>query len=525
MGSRRSRRRRGVSRKKGGGKWLFWGLGGLVAILLLGAVVGYGAIRSYLKSDDFRVMLGERAGTLLKGDAEFEKFEWDGWNVSTERFSFSGKDSVEQLRAHGIDADVDIGAIWRRAYRIEDIRLREVELIVDLRDRPRGKGDEDIAGHSEDALGEPIDGQGSGFLSGFLPNSLEVDGINISAVGGRVLTDDGMWVLKDSSVNVEQGSGENVYDLRLFGGEIAPPPALKAIHRLAVKEVKGRYADDQFHLLSSQFDVLDDGKLSMDGGFDLVTKSWTVHGEVRDARIEELVAEDWKKRLTGPLEVDFEVNGRPDFETRLDGELVLNEGVLTALPVLDKIAAYTGNPRFHQLALSESRMNFRKIGDALELKDILFASEGLLRIEGGEKFMVGVTPGTLVQIPGAETKVFKRGKLGLMWAPVRVSGTLSDFKEDLSRRLLDAAAERMIEFVPETGQYVYKLSGKVVEEGTKVLLEEDGVLGKIGDQTIRAVEGLLDDPPVIDPSDLIEGGTGLLKKGANGVFDLLPGGN
>jgi len=103
-------------------------LGGFVflGLLLLGLVFGYHSVRSYLRSDDFRVMLGSQAGGFLDGDAEFAPFEWDGWSVSTEEFAFQGEDGLQNLNARGIDAEVDIGAIWSRTYRIEDRKCHRV---------------------------------------------------------------------------------------------------------------------------------------------------------------------------------------------------------------------------------------------------------------------------------------------------------------------------------------------------------------------------------------------------------------
>ena len=41
------------------------------------------------------------------------------------------------IKARGIDAEVDIGAIWSGVYRIENVHLRELEFTGDFRDDPQ----------------------------------------------------------------------------------------------------------------------------------------------------------------------------------------------------------------------------------------------------------------------------------------------------------------------------------------------------------------------------------------------------
>lgn len=107
-------------------------------------------------------------------------------------------------------------------------------------------------------------------------------------------------------------------------------------------------------------------------------------------------------------------------------------------------------------------------------------------------FRLGLAPGTLATIPGAETDVFTAGERGLLWAPLRISGTLDDPKEDLTERLVAAAGLRMFDSIPETGEKVIKfsqslldgLSTKAPAKGAKILEE--------GTKTVREIGGILD---------------------------------
>ena len=501
-------------------RWFAWSSLLVVVLLVAGVIFGYNAVRSYLRSDDFRTMLGDRAGVMLKGKADFDPFKWDGWNVSTSRFSFEGEESLQTVHATGIDASVDIGAVWNSTYRIKDIRLREVEVIGDFR-----KDSPELKVPGIEVTPVTSDSGQSGFWDQFLPDKVEVTSIDIAEIHGHAFTDDGKWGWRDSSVSVILGATKGVYDVALQGGEIRTP--LSLVDRLSLLRAKGRYSGDHFYLLSSEFEAFDSARVEVDGDFGIESGRWQFDGEVQGARIEEIISEDWKQRLRGPLELDFKVTGAPEKDANLRGSLKITDGVLTALPVLDRIAAYANTQRFRRLALSEAQLDFSKQGETIDLRNIRLASEGLIRMEGSMRlvgdviesgeFRIGITPGTLAHLPGAETKVFKPGELGLLWTPLSVSGTLDFPREDLSERLIAAAGERMFEMVLETGQWALKYSGKALGDSTRLILENQGVILGVGQQALDQAGGLLNE----GAGDALKTGSDLLEEGVGTLFDLL----
>jgi hypothetical protein len=132
---------------------------------------------------------------------------------------------------------------------------------------------------------------------------------------------------------------------------------------------------------------------------------------------------------------------------------------------------------------------------------------GLMRIEGrmdvideqlDGRFQLGLAPGTLSRIPGAETKVFAERRDGLMWTPLRITGTAENPQEDLSERLIAAAGERMFELIPETGARVLKFTRNVLS----------------GDSSSAVGTGV----------DAVRDAGGLVRDVGGGLFNLLPGG-
>jgi len=495
-------------------KWVYYTGGVLILVVLVGLVVGYNSVRSYLRSDEFRLMLGEEVGYELNGDAELSIFEWDGWSVQTDNFSFKELNGIQNINARGIDAQVDIGAIWSGVYRIDNVHLRELEFIGDFRDDP-----------NREILIKERPAKEKSFWDPFLPDSLEVTEIDVASVNGSAKMDDGVWAWQNASAKIRSGLTKDVYDVAFAGGEISMPISLA--DKMTLRTATGRYSRGRFYLLASEFEVLENGLMTAEGDFGIEDGTWQIRGEVTGSRIQEVVAEDWKRRFMGPLDFSFEVTGKPDTKSRLTGHLRIKDGMLTALPLLDKISAYANTSRFRRLSLNEASLDFEKVGENIKLTNIILSSEGLVRLEGvmeieGNEIRkgdlrIGITPGTLAHIPGAETKVFKRGDLGLLWTPLKVSGTLDAPQEDLSDRLVAAAKERMFELLPDVGEYALKFTGKPIGESTKATLQEKGVILGVAQLALDKASDLINPGGAGNPGKVIGEETGAIKKGAEAI--------
>jgi hypothetical protein len=99
-------------------------------------------------------------------------------------------------------------------------------------------------------------------------------------------------------------------------------------------------------------------------------------------------------------------------------------------------------------------MKVHRAGDVTELKDIQLDADGMLRIEGSitvregkldGELRVGISPSLIQWLPSGRGKVFEENRDGYIWTPVRVSGTTDLPQEDLSKRLVQAAAGAVID--------------------------------------------------------------------------------
>jgi hypothetical protein len=501
--SRRSRR----ARKAGGAGWL--GKAGLVLVVLgvLGAAVLYGTIRGYLHSDAFRRFLSAKVSQAADVDGQFTPFTWDGLAVETSSFEATGKGMFHSVKLDGLHTEVGLGGLRRGVWEIQSSRVQRVEVQMDGR---AGDGKPMISSERPPKPSSPAQ-------KPWLPTEVEVQGAEIGELVVLANLDHGPVRVDGMRLKMEPGGAKNAYRIEAADGRIQPPPGL--VPELRLERAKMRYQDGQVFLNSASASAWQNGRLETSGEWDSASGRYSFQGDVSGVKCEDLLDESWAKRFTGDVKSDFSAENLSG-ELVARGRLTILNGTLTALPVLDALAAYADTRRFRVLTLSEAHSDWRWKNGELFLSNLVLGSEGLVRLEGslylrGEtldgSFRLGLAPGTLASIPGAETDVFVAGERGLMWATLRISGTLADPKEDLTDRLVAAAGLRMFDVIPETGEKVIRFSrsllgdtpSKTVDRGVKIIEKGvglvDGVGGVIDGFFGSAREAKPAEPPKEDP--------------------------
>jgi len=482
--SRRSRKRNTA----GENRWL----GKAAVVSLITGVValagGYALVRNYLHSDAFRKFLSIEASKAAQVTGEFSPFRWEGLAISTESFEATGTGPITAIRAAGLHTEVGLGGVRRGVWEIQGSSLRRLDVSLDTTKRP-----------SQDEPPTPTSNSSSKEKSPtWFPSKAELQSIDITEVTVHALLDQGPVRANGMKVHAEQAGVKDAYRAEIKGGTIHVP--LGIVPDLRLDRVQLRYQNQQVFLTEAALEAWKNGRISATGEWDIGSRRFSAEGKVSDIKCDEVLNDDWSKRLTGDVVSDFIFDnhtGTP--QTR--GKLILQNGVVTALPVLDALAAYADTRRFRILTLDEAHTEWRWKKGEIALTDLVLSSDSLVRLEGtltirGQQldgvFRLGLAPGTLASIPGAETDVFAPGERGLLWSTLRITGTLDDPKEDLSERLIAAAGIRMFDQIPETGEKVMKFtqsilgdsSSKTIEKGVKILEE--------GSKTVREVSGILD---------------------------------
>lgn len=479
--SRRSRRRR----SSGGVGLLGKAAIGMIVLGLVGAGVLYAMVRSYLHSDAFRRFLSEKTSEVAKVDGEFTPFRWDGLAVDTSSFEATGRGLVKGLRVDGLHTEVGVGGVRRGVWEIQGTRLQRLEVSLDARsrgERPPVVVDPDVS--------PPKAKPGKGWL----PTEVEVLGADVGELAVNALLDQGTAKASGMRMRVETTTVKNAYRIEIADGTIQVPFPL--VPEIRLGRAKLRVQSGQVFLNSANASLWEDGTLDLSGEYDMASRKFAIEGQLSGVKCEEIFNEDWAKRFTGVMSSDFTVDNQGSGPVAR-GRLSVSNGTLTALPVLDALAAYADTRRFRVLPLSEAHTDWRWKEGEIFLSNLVLASEGLVRLEGSifirgreldGNFRLGLAAGTLATIPGAETHVFVAGERGLVWAPLRITGTLDDPKEDLTDRLVAAAGMRMFDVIPETGEKVIKFSrsllgdvpAQAVDQGTKIIEQTSGLVEGVG---------------------------------------------
>ena len=479
------------------GGWLLKGGLGLLVLLILVLLGGFIWMKGYLRSEEFRLELGRQIGSAVGGRAEVGPVEWQGSNMGVGELSLTSAKAGDWL-ARDVDAEIDLSGFWDKVWIVPQIEIREARSDWDLREKaPK----EEVA-----VKAAPKARGGAKKGSGWLPNRTEVREVVVRDYEGEVRTEGGDYSWDGVRLNFQpRQQFSNVINLE--GGRLQTPHQWASLLRLQSGTLG--VSQDGLEVIASEWTGDDFESLEMTG---LLGKTSGLNALFEEWTLQSLLPVKWQEVLSGRL------SGSADWSPEvLEGDLELKEGVVKGLPFLDRLAAYAGTARLQKLTFEEARAKVRKVEDSWEIRDLVLFDEGLLRVEGtvkGEgqalsgRLEVGVPPGLLAHIPGAEEKVFLAGKNGLLWATVNLSGTMKSPKEDLSERMIRAAGERMFEMIPETGRWALRHSGEALDQGTALLLENQGLVLETGTKVVEEV---------------IEQGSGVVEEGVKTGFGILNG--
>lgn len=483
--SRRARRRSG----KTGGNWLGRLLVILFAVCLLAFGGGYVLLRSYLHSDGFRSFLSAAVSRSAGVPGEFSPFRWDGLAVDTDGFHGEGKGPLVSLKADGLHTEVGFGGVKRGVWELSGTSVRKLEVAIDA-----SRGAPEVKTEEEKKV--PVSKKER--PKRWYPSEVEVMDLEVKDADVIARLKDGRMVEAEGiSAKAVKGKGNDEQRVVIDAGRLRMPDG--PVPELEVRKIEARHADQTWFVTSAKVRAGDSGEIDATGEWDLREKAYAFEGNATGIPCGHLVSETWAKRLEGSISTGFTVQGNPS-GANARGSLVLESGRITALPVLDALAAYADTRRFRELELTEGKADWMWTKDETRLTNVMLASEGLLRLEGDltirdgkldGMFRLGIVPGVLSAIPGAETDVFLPGEKGMLWAMVKISGSSDDPKEDLTDRLMAVAGFRMFEQLPG-GDKVLRFSQKILGGDTpEETIRRGKEAIKEGEDAVREAKDLL----------------------------------
>ena len=501
MSKRRQQRNKQSKGNKRSKEILVKALVSSVILLIVLLIVGYQMTLKFLHSDDFRKQVNEKLSGEIGVPVELGKLKWNGLHLKNESLSAHSDGALVKIEASDIELDVDTSFLKREVWKISDVLVQTADLELDLR---------------KEFTRIELPEKEQSWLEKLLPAKADLLNAQVLRANALIKTEGGEYSVKRVKLEAKQ-QGDN-YEISMSDGELTMP--FPVLNEAQLEIAKFRFINQRLVIDQAKMAVFDNGRLELDGEVDFEEQNYSLYGVLSGLKCSDIITEDWKQRLSGDVDATFIVKPKKNNEPEYKGNIKITDGQLTALPVLDLIAAYTVVRDFKTLKFSEFKCDFYKYGQLLQLKNIYVHCDGLMRIEGqldirGEqlagKFKVGLNPGTLSNIPGAEDKVFLPGKEGMHWATVNISGTLDEIKEDLSERLKAAALERMFEMVG--GEQVLRFTNQAIDTigGIPEVLDPSTITDIIKDSGSQLLQGETIEEP-------IKAGTDLIQSGLNGLF-------
>ncbi len=520
MPARSSRRSRSSSR------WWFLGLaiaGLLVGAAMLAPMVLMNWVRGYLRQESFRAKLESMVGAKLAGTVQLAPLRWTGDEVTTRTASLQTAQGW-QAEMTGLHVGLDWSAFRQRQWRLLQVGADSLDI---TRQPPLDAADAGPVGDLEPQAGSASSSSVPGWLRRWLPDRFIVEGARVDAFS---LTHPGPWRLAGAKVRVSPWQqGDASAQLTVQGGVLETPvqlPTLLHPIKLNLDSATLRLSRDDLRLSTARLTWAQGGEVSASGHLRPGERRWELNTTLVGIPLKELLSPDWKLRLTGDIEGDLRIQVQGPAQPEVTGQVRLKNAVLTALPVLNQLATFTRVERFKRLVLDIAQAQVSGSGQRRRFEKIVVQSAGLMRLEGDltvqasrldGRFFVGVTPEALRWIPGAEQHVFTANRpgapAGMVWTPLRITGTVDAPEEDLSTRLISGAGKALLNapadlagktgetlLKPLLGEDLAKKPGEVLKGATEAVTQPGEALKKAGD---AAEKGL----------DLLKGiGGGLLGK-------------
>ena len=432
---------------------IFWITAGILLTAAAAALVGGSMwVGSYVRSDAFRSLVSDAAGTAFDATAGFEPLRWNGSSVYSESAKLEGKSgtTLNKIEARQLRAEVDWRAAFSGAWRVDEISVSR----LDGDWTPAQKNFRSAKSQAPDNSKSP---EG---IAALLPHRFELGILKIGAAnlafGGAKIADCAVSIKPDGAGWLFQGTGG---ELRLPW-----PPAL------AISSFRAREQGGDYFLTEGNLRLGGSGKVTASGesaGGGKLQVSW------EGVKTADVLAGEWGARLDGTLSGNAAIT----FPDRATGVFQLRDGRLENLPLLAAVADFTGNPAFRRMPLQEISGDFDDDRGTLRIKNFAAESKGLLRIEGavtlGQRgeleghFQIGVSPQTLQWLPGSRERVFVNARNGYVWTDLAVGGTLDHPTENLSARLASAMGSAVI----DRGAGLIKDTPAAAVEGVKGVLD------------------------------------------------------
>ena len=423
-------------------RWLIFGLPVALVCLLLALVGVRWWLDRFLRSDDFRRFLDRKASAALQAEAHLEPLHWENGELYTAALTVRGSPNgpFTAFNADQVRAALDLGALWRRVWRIETLEIER--LSADL-----GTGSARKTAPPQpppDKVAAP--GADRSALASLLPNRLEIGELHIADLSLKWTNDqpDGTGRLEGTRLTARMLGNVKTWVVDGHGGTLSqanlPPVTLDDFNLKSTEEA--------LFITRASGRPQPGGTLEFSGRQALTgAKDLDLMLNLDAVPIEPFLPPDWRGRLHGKATGNVRVTGSAQEANRWQatGHVDLREGRMETLPVLDELAAFSASARYRQIVVQKGSLDFTWTPDVVTVRNLVIESEGLLRVEGDFTvrarqidglFRVGVAVSTVRWVNQISAAVFDLpAHDGYAWTTMRLTGPVDNPHEDLTARL------------------------------------------------------------------------------------------
>jgi hypothetical protein len=431
--------------------------GGTLAVLVVMVYFGasYG-LNCYLRSDAFLALLNRKTSVLLNAEGRYFPIHCNGFSFYSDGYSAHGAagSPLKELMSDQIRAEFEPAGLFEGVWKVSSLQVQRVKVVLD--NPPQTVADTPAP--------LPASTRAPGFS--WIPDRFELQRAKIEEAA-LVWTPPGREGSLEQMRLILEPDGHDLVATG-YGGHLKQTgwPELAIDHL----KIRCRYpdlflTDSLFQLSNSEtFNVSGQASLGPSRALDLLV-------QFNGIGISPYLPQDWRASVKGNASGEVRITGslQSPESVQVSGNVTLTGGQLEALPILEKIAAFTRTLQFRQFALQKAQADFVWTPAGLTLSHLNAESEGLIRLIGScrveqgtlqGEFQLGVAPSTLRWLPGSRERVFTQEHDGYVWTPLKVSGPLNHLNEDLTARLTVAAGEEVIQGVKGT-----------IESGTRGLFD------------------------------------------------------
>ncbi|MDQ2924693.1 MAG: AsmA-like C-terminal region-containing protein [Acidobacteriota bacterium] len=411
---------------------------GAVSLVLLAVALRF-AFSWYLRSDAFQRKISAAVGHALKANGAFLPLHYADGTFYSDGFKAEGGASAffSELRADQIRALFNWGGMLQRRWQIDELTVQQLD--VQFVEHP--------------ITASPPSSEAMEQGRSETPSLSSAWRLDLRAA--RVAQSSWRWGRGTSSAGEVTGSSFTLtpsgdsWLIDAKGGRVSQTgwPALE------IDSARLRYNSSTLFITETALRG-GTGRITVDGEVNFRDAA-DLQAQLVDVPADPLLPSDWRARLSGKLAGRAKIHASLTPGTmRVEGNLLLSEGQVEALPLLDQIATFTHTERFRRMSLSKASLSFIRDGSLLTARDVVVESEGLLRAEGSFTvrdgqidglFQIGVTSASLQWLPGSQARVFTVARDGYFWTTLHLTGPVAHPKEDLTPRLLAAAAGELMQ--------------------------------------------------------------------------------